>query len=80
MPDSPMLRRQITSAEAEILGEHLFLQAKEKLGISADFTISRDAWLEAMELVKRAMKITAPTPGELAGRKPARRRKPDSSS
>ena len=80
MQDSPMLRRQITSAEAEILGEHLFLQAKDKLGISAEFNISRDAWLEAMELVKRAMKITAPTPAELTGRKPARRRKADSSS
>ena len=75
MPDSQMLRRQITSAEAEILGEHLFQQAKEKLGISAEFKIGRDEWLEAMELVKRAMKITAPAPSDPAPAKTAQRRK-----
>jgi hypothetical protein len=79
MSGDEMLRRQITKAEAEILGDHLFGEIRKLLGIPADHELSRAAWQGAVEQIKRALKITAPAP-EPAPRQPAKRRRSDKSS
>lgn len=79
MADDTMLRRQITVAEAQIIGEHNLARAREILGVPKERDISRADWLEAIEIVKRALKITAPAP-EKAAATPRRRKRQNKNS